>query len=165
MYRNSTHGNGNVLCELACPPWDTQQSNLHGSWQKCWGNCVENGFKGAFSDAQKNGDRPILEQITVEYIPYTVTFTVPTLAEAKATGFGALAKMRPGLAGLHVNITGEFAHIVDDDLKTFVRFEKSAGATYRSVGYPLLLSFYDYLWLIKKKPVSSQFVLPTTFFF
>jgi hypothetical protein len=133
---NKTHGNGNALCELACPPWDQEASKLYGSWQKCWGNCVENGFKGAFTKAMKNGDVPILEQITVEYLPYTVTFSVPTLAEANTAGFGALAKMRPGLAGLHINITGTFARLLDQHDKTFVRFEKaSGGGTYRSVRY------------------------------
>ena len=102
-------------------------ANFDGAWKKCWGNCVENGFKYEFTLASEGGYVPVHEQITVEYIPYSTTFQVPTLAEAKVSAFGALQEMRPGLAGLHVNITGKFAHIVSLFNETFVKFKTPDG--------------------------------------
>ena len=119
----------NALCELACPEWDNP---LKKSWQKCWGNCVENGFKSAFTDMHVRGvDVPIREQVTVKYIPYTVTFNVPTLAEAAEAGFGALKEMRPELAGLQVNMTGRFGQIVESKEHTFCEFEKGGNKDIR----------------------------------
>ena len=139
---NKTHGDANVLCEHACPLWDTIDAANQGSWQKCWGNCRENGFKKAFSDAnaRERQDVPILEQITVKYVPYTITFRVPTQAEADDSGFSALREMRPNLAGIRVNITGQFGQLDSDKDRTFIRFERGGG---KDVGGPVVGSTYE----------------------